>query len=1071
MPKQIEHSVQELERKLETLERGLELAGAGSICLAQDGSVIEIDRGGLALFDLQDSNPEELCGRKVDELVTILDGPETLRSILAAAEHPSANLTLHYRTAAGRERWALTNSLPACDTRTGGHAVQVVIRDITQLEMQSEALRENQRTLATLLSNLHGIAYRCANDSEFTMKFISEGIEELTGYKAEDLINNYQLSYASLIHPDDRPMVWERVQAAIAERRPFYITYRIITASGEERFVSERGRGVFDGYLHALEGVIQDITPQYKAQEELRSSEERFRSLTETINDLVWETDASGRFTYVSPRSLDILGYRPEEILGKTILDLMAPDVAKQIEPQLRSILGEGKPFKGFIKPVLHKNGSEVILQCNGVPIRDESGNLTGFRGSDRDITDSQNAQEALRESERFLNNVFNAIQGGINILDLDMRTIRANRWMEMMYPDRLPLEGKNCYEVYRCSDETCPLCPAVKAMEDKQPHTEIIPYPSRENQTGWLELTAYPLLDEHGNVTGAIEHVRDATDRVEAEKELKRQREEYEMMLNSMPAWICYKDRDSRIVRANRAGAEAAGLTVEEIIGKRTQDLWPTMGEKYVADDREVLATGKAREGIIEKMPLASGEIRYVRTDKIPHRDDSGSIIGVIVFSVDITNRMLAEEALRSSEERYRELFEYAHDLICTLNADTGLMTSANNAAVDLLSYQPDELVGRPLNLFVNESDLARVEDRIEAALAGQPGGIEAWCTRKDGTPVLLDLRMRAMPLPKAPSTVHIIAYDVTERRRATEAAERLSQLLQQRVKEKTASLEKANRDLRNIQAQLIQAESLAAVGQLAAGISHEINNPLSFVSNNLAVLHRDFEAVIEITRLFALAAAETDPEERRRLGNEARTKAEALNFDYVANNLQRVFGRTIEGTERIRKIVRDMLDFTRLGQAEWKQIDLNDAINTTLTVLSHQIRTKRIRIRKHYGVLPEIFCMPGRINQVILNILINAIEAVGNDGEITVTTRRRQEDVVATITDNGPGIPDNVRERIFDPFFSTKPRGSGLGLSISYSIIAEHNGSIQAANAPGGGAMFTIVLPVKPPRGTREP
>ncbi|HUW34432.1 MAG TPA: ATP-binding protein [Planctomycetota bacterium] len=300
-------------------------------------------------------------------------------------------------------------------------------------------------------------------------------------------------------------------------------------------------------------------------------------------------------------------------------------------------------------------------------------------------------------------------------------------------------------------------------------------------------------------------------------------------------------------------------------------------------------------------------------------------------------------------------------------------------------------------------------------------------------------------------------VFQDITELRNAQLALQDARDELAARA----ARLEEAHHRLQHAQSQLVQSEKLAVIGQLAAGIAHEINNPLSYVSGNIEVLRRDFQAVVEIYTLYARAAAEENANQRHLLLQSAQAKAAELDVDYILSNLQKTFDWTVDGTERIRRIVIDMRSFARIGEAKWKRINLNQAVETTVRVVSYRLKKKGITVDQDYAEAVEAYCMPDRINQVILNLLVNAIDAVPRGGAIRITTRADHEGATIAIADNGPGIPKDVLPRIFDPFFTTKIGGTGLGLSISQSIIDEHGGRIDVQSEEGKGTTFTVWLP----------
>ncbi len=275
-------------------------------------------------------------------------------------------------------------------------------------------------------------------------------------------------------------------------------------------------------------------------------------------------------------------------------------------------------------------------------------------------------------------------------------------------------------------------------------------------------------------------------------------------------------------------------------------------------------------------------------------------------------------------------------------------------------------------------------------------------------------------------------------ENARAFDEIAQLNKTLEVRVDERT-------QELRETQAQLVQSEKMRSLGQLVAGVAHELNNPIGFVHANLQLLDDYVGRLLD---------PDLDPEKRRK----------------AQEAIAKLLSRSREGTERVKQIVQDLRTFSRTDQAELQQVQLEDEIDRTLALI--EARLKGIRVERDYGELPPVRCFAGQLNQVFLNLLMNACDALEGEGTIRIKARAEGDGVVLVFEDDGPGMPDDVLSRIFEPFFTTKPvgQGTGLGLSLSHGIVARHGGVMRVESRPGEGARFTIRLPLEPPPEAEE-
>jgi signal transduction histidine kinase len=279
-----------------------------------------------------------------------------------------------------------------------------------------------------------------------------------------------------------------------------------------------------------------------------------------------------------------------------------------------------------------------------------------------------------------------------------------------------------------------------------------------------------------------------------------------------------------------------------------------------------------------------------------------------------------------------------------------------------------------------------------------------------------------------------------------------------------RNAELEIACAKLKGAQEQVVQSERLASIGQLAAGVAHEINNPIGFVSSNLNALQRYVASLLDAANA-CTAAAERSGD--RAMAAEVEQIRRRVDLDYLATDIPQLLAESCEGIERVSKIVRDLRDFSRRERSEaWVEADLHKGIDTTLNIVWNELKYKA-EVVKTFGDLPTIECLPSELNQVFMNVLINAGQAIKERGLITISTGCVDDRVWIAFGDNGEGIPADILPRIFDPFFTTKPvgTGTGLGLAISYGIIAKHHGDIQITSFPGEGTLLRIELPIRQP------
>lgn len=275
------------------------------------------------------------------------------------------------------------------------------------------------------------------------------------------------------------------------------------------------------------------------------------------------------------------------------------------------------------------------------------------------------------------------------------------------------------------------------------------------------------------------------------------------------------------------------------------------------------------------------------------------------------------------------------------------------------------------------------------------------------------------------------------------------------------TASLREARERMQNTQVQLVQSEKMASLGQLTAGVAHEINNPVNFVSANVGPLRRDISELFAVLAQYEEIVATQQLQEKFQDVEKLKQK---LDFPYLKDEINNLLDGVQEGAQRTSEIVKGLRNFTRLDEDDRKPADINQGIESALLMLKHQLKN-RVEVIKEFGALPPVMCYPGKMNQVFLNLLANASQAIAGKGQIIIKTFSDGEIVTISIRDTGMGMTPEVKKHIFEPFFTTKPvgEGTGLGLPITYGIIEAHDGNVEIYSEPGKGSEFVITLPVK--------
>lgn len=989
----------------------------------------------------------------------------------------------------------------------------------------------NTPQFLALLANVPAMIYqfRLHPDGSPSFTFVSPGAYEVYGVSAEAIQAN-PLVVLDRIHPLDRPSFDASMAASAKALIPWRWEGRYYKPNQELRWLqtAARPQAQPDGTV-LWDGLLMDITTRKKAEaasleravmeQALADNETRFRTIAATIPGALFQLRVQGaewQVDYVSDRIEDITAVPAQAIMAdmEAFLARVYPKDRATLRDSVNAAVAQMVPWH-YEGRLITPEGKVLWWRGDAVPVQEPQGGVV-FCGVMLDITARKEIEEAYRESERRLRMALEVSNMSVWSWEVASdRMILSNEVHSLFGED-----ANNFCQTF--ADYLERIHPEDRAQLQDVVHLTLdggsdyyVEYRILRSDGchRWVGERGGLWRDSDGLVLGLAGTLMDITDRKTAEAALQESERRYRTLLGNIPGAV-YRRRaqgDWQRVFHSEAIAELTGYPPDHLIHQG--------GLTWVAEEDRAWVEAGIKQAIFQHLPYdleyrifhADGSQRWVQDKGQPVFNAAGEAILIDGVLTDITRRKESESRYREIARREALINRISAQIRESLNLESVLQTTVQAIRSQLKTdrvviYRFDqdwrgqvvvEDVIPPWRSTLGEmgADNCFPSGYAEYYQSGRVRAIDNVYTAdldECHRTYLRELEVQANLI--VPVLIHsrlwglLIAHECRGPRHWQGGEIELLLSLAGQVGvaisqsdlyfQATESAAQAHRqaeelevtlgELRRTQAQLVQTEKMSSLGQLVAGVAHEINNPVSFIDGNLSHAWDYAQDLLRLVGHYQASYPHPDP-------GVAQIQRE-IDLDFLMADFPKLLESMQVGADRIKTIVASLRTFSRMDEAEIKPVDIHDGLNSTLLILQHRLKANgdrpEIHVQTHYGPLPQVECYAGQLNQVFMNLISNAIDALEEHGSapdpvptITITTATVPgNQVQIAIADNGPGIAAPKQARIFEPFYTTKPvgKGTGIGLSISYQIISDrHHGTLECQSSPHQGTTFVITIP----------
>lgn len=980
-----------------------------------------------------------------------------------------------------------------------------LIRDITASKRAEAALSESEQKYRHLVEASQDMIWSI--DTRGCLTFVNKAVKKIYGYEPEQMLGR---PFSNFTSPENIALNQEVFQGILQGESIFQYETTNLTKDGKliQMMLNAIALRDSSGKIIGATGTANDITERKLAEEKLKKSEANLATAQKIAHLGSWEFDViTGKNTW-SAEVFRIFGLDPasSEPTYSELLERIHIDDRALFQAQIKQAITEGKPYRIEFRIKL-PNGKIRDIEGRGEVVFINDQQRIKLFGTVMDITQRKEAEIARRTLQEQLQAILDNSPALIYLMSSDHKYLLSNRQLDKLFNNnKQQLIGKSIYEIWpqEIAD--------VFAKNNQKVLTGGVPIEVEENIPHKDGLHTYitskfPLHDVNGVPYAVCGVSTDITERKKTQEKLQQQKELLQTIFDHIPVMISLCDSNGQLVLFNRHLERVLGWTEAEL-GKVDM-----LAEGYPNPEyrQQVLDVILAATGEWYDMKTRAKNGHFVDTSWANIRLSDGSYIGI---GQDITDRK-QRELLNKIHKFALEMVAKGnplHEIFLQLTHHLARLAPQMHASILLIDengQQSCAFVNPKLSpsfvLAITSQQIAQNAGSSErAAYFGKRVIVEdiatdpLWTNFKDLALAQGLAACWSEPiLSEKGQVLGTFELYFTEARSPNsgeltiiESLARLTSLIIERKHleaaelKKTQELEQAYRELKRTQSKLIQAEKMSSLGQLVAGVAHEINNPVSFIHGNLNHAKNYFQDLLNLVELYQ----QTYPNPSA----EIQALTSEIDLDFMVEDWSKLLNSMRVGTQRITDIVVSLRNFSRLDEKELKSVDIHEGIDSTLLLLQHRLRAEgdcpEIEVIKNYGQLPRLDCYASQLNQVFMHLLNNAIDALQSKSSprrITISTEIASECcsivsdnkqqatsyIVIKIADNGPGISEETQQRIFDPFFTTKPVGSGtgLGLAISHQIVVEkHQGQISCISELGQKTEMIVEIPLK--MGNRE-